>query len=471
MLPRRELSRAVLIGTSDFQQLPKLPAVGNNLVDLRSALTDDAVGILGWEQCVVVDSPDSPQSLHSRLRSAASAAQDLLLVYYAGHGIRFGDQEELYLTVRQSAGDSPLDTCVPFEWVRQAVVDSPARTKLIILDCCYSGMALGTMSAPVVDTRQLEVSGTTVITSAPRNSVSHSLPGARHTAFTGELITLLRSGSPLAEQPLTVSELFRSLLAAMARRDLPQPRMRSGDTSGSLQLRQFQPPEPVAVVMPEPEPVVVEPEPEPEPVVPEPELVPEPPVVWPQQEPDAIRIVATLPAPPANQASVRKVYRPLVGAICLLFAVNTALGCFIGAAFGSPPAGATGTSDLGMAIGATAASVFLGWIEYRRYSRGGRWLVLEDVAPVLAKRTTPIRLGGLAVLYVMLVIASCTALFGKRTPSSEPSSFSDLALNVATALCMIEGAIACGYSLVRRIRGRKATALNLPLPPGPPAHS
>ena len=49
MLPQRELSRAVLIGTSDFQQLSLLPAVSNNLVDLRAALTYDEVGILGWD--------------------------------------------------------------------------------------------------------------------------------------------------------------------------------------------------------------------------------------------------------------------------------------------------------------------------------------------------------------------------------------------------------------------------------------
>ena len=251
MLPRRELSRAVLIGTSDFERsdsLPNLPAIGNNLVDLRAALTDDEAGILGWEQCVVVDSPDTPSSLIGRLRSAARIAEDLLLVYYAGHGIRVGDREELYLTVRHSRADSPLDTCVPFDWVRDVVGSSPARTKLLILDCCYSGMALGAMSAGGVDGRQIEITGTTVITSAPRNSVSHSPPGERHTAFTGELITLLRSGSPLPEEPLTVSTLFLSLQAAMARRDLPQPKMRSDDTSGSLQLRQFQPPAPPPMV-------------------------------------------------------------------------------------------------------------------------------------------------------------------------------------------------------------------------------
>jgi hypothetical protein len=396
VLPRRELSRAVLIGTSDFQQsLPDLPAVSNNLVDLRTALTDEEVGILGWEQCVVVDSPDSPSSLITRLRSAAAAAQDLLLVYYAGHGIRADFRDELYLTVRQSRSDSPVDTCVPFEWVREVVRDSPARTKLLILDCCYSGMALGTMSSSGVDIRQIEVSGTTVMTSTPKNMPALAPPGDRHTAFTGELITLLRNGSLLADEPLTVAELFRSLRAAMSRRDLPEPKMRSDDTSSSLQLRKFQPPPP-----PEPEPVVVVPEPiTPEPVVPEPVLpepvvpepvvtVPAPAVVWSAPEPahrvedpDTIRFAPV--KPPLNLApigGVLRVYLPLVGAIVLLFFADSMLGLFIGAAFGTPPPGASGLSDLGMAIAMAVLALIVGGLALLWHAKGGRWVVLEDAA-------------------------------------------------------------------------------------------
>ena len=486
----------MLIGTSDFQQLPLLPAVGNNLVDLRSALTDDEVGILGWEQCVVVDSPDTPSSLISRLRAAATQAQDLLLVYYAGHGIRVGDEEELYLTVRQSDNDSPFGTCVPFEWVRRAVVDSPARTKLLILDCCFSGMALGTMSAPAMDTRQIEVTGTTVITSSPRNSVSHSLPGERHTAFTGELITLLRAGSPLPEQPLTVAELFRSLLAAMARRELPHPKMRSGDTSGALQLRKFQPPpppepepEPVAVVpepvalVAEPEPAapIVEPEPEPAAVVSEPvapDVVPEPLVVWPQlepepaqrfEDPDTIRFAPV--KPPLNLAplgAVARVYLPFFGAIVLIFCVDYALGGYLGAAFGP-----TSSSDLALAFGTTVGAVIFAVPGIFWWVKGGRWLVLEDAVPSLAKWTAPIRVTLVVVLLVVFAITTIGSLTVSTTPSST-STVSPLATTVAIELMMFQGAIACGYSLVRRVVRRKSKALPVissPLPPMPPAHS
>src|ERR1051325_2496334 len=138
--PERRLSRAVLIGTGDFQltdQWPALPAVRNNLTDLANALTSPDTGILGWEQVTVIDTPDSVASFMDRLRRGVSQAEDLLVVYYAGHGIRHDvEDDKLYLTVRQTDREGLNGTAVPFDYVRDAIRQSPARNKLLILDCC-----------------------------------------------------------------------------------------------------------------------------------------------------------------------------------------------------------------------------------------------------------------------------------------------------------------------------------------------
>ncbi|MCO1581499.1 caspase family protein [Crossiella sp. SN42] len=238
--PERRLSRAVLIGTSDYlhaEELPPLPAVGNNLADLRRALTDPDTGILDRGQCTVIDTPDSPASLLDRLAAVAGQAEDLLLVYYAGHGIRHPVKERLFLGVRQTSQRSLWGTGVPFDSVREIIEGSPARTRLLLLDCCYSGLAVSTMSTAGVDIQEVDVRGTAVIASSPRNERSHSPVGEAHTAFTGEVIRLLQDGSPLRDAPLTVQQLFRSVSAALARRELPRPKGSLGDTSGDLLLR------------------------------------------------------------------------------------------------------------------------------------------------------------------------------------------------------------------------------------------
>ncbi|MGW0520707.1 caspase family protein [Crossiella sp. NPDC003009] len=254
--PDPRLSRAVLIGTSDYEhqdELPLLPAVGNNLSDLRRALTDPDTGILGWDQCTVIDTPDSPASLLARLAAAVNQAEDLLLVYYAGHGERNqAGRDQLFLTVRGTTRRNLWGTGVPFESVRDIIESSSAQTRLLVLDCCYAGMAMGTMSGAGLDIQDVDVRGTSVIASSPRNERSLAPVGERYTTFTGEVIRLLQDGSPLPGTPLTVRQLFRSVSAALARRDLPRPKGNLGDTSGDLMLRR----EPAA---PEPAPVAMTP--------------------------------------------------------------------------------------------------------------------------------------------------------------------------------------------------------------------
>lgn len=66
---------------------------------------------------------------------------------------------------------------------------------------------IGTMS-PVIEQRELEVRGSAVIASSPKNAKSHSPVGRRHTAFTGQMVELLKNGSPNDREPLTVLTLF-----------------------------------------------------------------------------------------------------------------------------------------------------------------------------------------------------------------------------------------------------------------------
>ncbi|GAA2819374.1 caspase family protein [Crossiella cryophila] len=238
--PEPRLSRAVLIGTSHYahaEELPPLPAVGDNLADLRRALTDPDTGILEPAQCTVIDTPDSPASLLERLGEAAGQAEDLLLVYYAGHGIRSQVREQLFLGVRLTSPRNLWGTGVPFDSIREVVESSPARTRVLLLDCCYAGLAVRTMGGAGVDIQEVDVRGTAVIASSPRNERSHSPVGERHTAFTGEVIRLLRDGAPVRDAPLTVQQLFRSVSAALARRELPRPKGSLGDLSGDLLLR------------------------------------------------------------------------------------------------------------------------------------------------------------------------------------------------------------------------------------------
>src|SRR5262245_30562111 len=121
-LPDPRGSRAVLIGTRTYKHLENLPAVGNNLTELQAVLINPALGRLPADKCTVIREPSSPGDLFLALRNYAAAAEDTLLVYFAGHG-RIGARNELYLCLPDTEPDPDVlwFTALAYERLRQAV--------------------------------------------------------------------------------------------------------------------------------------------------------------------------------------------------------------------------------------------------------------------------------------------------------------------------------------------------------------
>ncbi|MFG2969964.1 tetratricopeptide repeat protein [Streptomyces sp. NPDC048288] len=240
-LPDPRRSRVVLIGASRYTdpQLPDLPAVEKTVTDLAGLLTEPAHGLVPDGHCTVLLDDGDLRTVGDRLRSAVAGAEDLLLVFYAGHGLVAGRRHGLYLALPDSRWEAPEFNSLEYDKLRDAVLDSPAETKVVILDCCFSGRAVGDSlgtgtGAGRID--QLEVAGTYVLTSAQRDQVALALPGEEHTAFSGRLIRLLREGMAGGPELLTVDDLYRGLRAVMAAEGLPAPLNRGVGTAGSIAL-------------------------------------------------------------------------------------------------------------------------------------------------------------------------------------------------------------------------------------------
>jgi hypothetical protein len=90
-------SRAVLIGISGYTTLDDLPAVRNNLTGLVELLTDPGWGRLPVEHCVVLDGQADATAVGEVLVAASAAAEDMLLVHFAGHGVPGLRRGDLFL--------------------------------------------------------------------------------------------------------------------------------------------------------------------------------------------------------------------------------------------------------------------------------------------------------------------------------------------------------------------------------------
>ena len=239
-LPDPQRSRAVLIGTGRYadDKLPDLPVVVRTIRDLAAALADPVYGVVPENHCTVLEDQGDIRLIGRHLRSAASLAEDLLLVYFVGHGLVGARRHELYLGLPDSEWAEPEFNSLEYDKLRSSVLDSAAKTKIIILDCCFSGRVVSeAMADPVTEmVGQIEVDGTYVLASAGRDQVAVILPGENHTAFTGRFLQLLRNGVPGGPELLTVDYLYQQLVMRMRAEGLSQPQKRGTSTADLLAL-------------------------------------------------------------------------------------------------------------------------------------------------------------------------------------------------------------------------------------------
>ncbi|HEV3359041.1 MAG TPA: caspase family protein [Pseudonocardiaceae bacterium] len=231
--PDPATSRAVLIGASRFTatDLPDIPAVLGNLTGLRAALTDPANGTLTAPHCTVLTDPTSPAVVGAALATASEQATDLLLVYYAGHGI-LDDDGLLHFALGETLTQRAGYTAVPLELLKRDLGRARARARVLVLDCCFSGQAVEAMGASDgLATGQLRVTGTYTLTSTTATTPAHAPRDAEHTAFTGALLRAMAS-----PRPLTLDDLYTHVDNDLAARGLPRPQCRASNTAGRIGL-------------------------------------------------------------------------------------------------------------------------------------------------------------------------------------------------------------------------------------------
>ncbi|GAA2089731.1 hypothetical protein GCM10009759_12770 [Kitasatospora saccharophila] len=234
-LPDPSASRAVIIGSASYQHLEQLPAVTANLRDLSAAFRDVLVWGLPEQHCTVVEEPVDVSAVLDPVHRAGDEATDTLVVYFSGHGLRDADSADLYLALNRSRENVGY-TAVAYQHVRAAVRASKAERKIVVLDCCFSGRAARAMGGGDALTSQAAIDGAYVLAASPGNRVALSPEGETHTAFTGELLHLLRNGLPNGPELLDLDTLYQELRVRLRAKNRPQPQSVQENHVGRLPL-------------------------------------------------------------------------------------------------------------------------------------------------------------------------------------------------------------------------------------------
>lgn len=154
--------RAMIVGFRDYQHYPPLLSARADVKSLEQLLRS-APGESPWDLSPFGQGTKDDLANATRSFFSTGATHDTLLFYFSGHGEVV--DRDLYLVVRTTEPDDIMITAFPIKALVNYVKSSPARQKVIILDCCYSGEAAegtdwGTGSAVLMTSPQVVPTGT-----------------------------------------------------------------------------------------------------------------------------------------------------------------------------------------------------------------------------------------------------------------------------------------------------------------------
>jgi len=237
-VPDRSRSRAVLVGTSEYRELPAIPAAANSLERVRGLLTGP---LCAWpaDQVTVLSNERVPGDLPDRLIELYMAATDVALFYYVGHG-QIDDDDKLCLGLVDSRvqAERRATTSLTFDAVRTALRKSAAAVKVVILDCCFAGAAVLSRYT-LAGSAAADVSALTSATGAYTLAATGAYGTAwfeddrdtptPQTYFTKYLVDIVERGLPGEPDWLTLDPIYRQLREALPAAGKPVPTRSSRD--------------------------------------------------------------------------------------------------------------------------------------------------------------------------------------------------------------------------------------------------
>jgi anti-anti-sigma factor len=242
-------TKVVLVGTSkcerDQENFPELSEVLVNLQTLRRLLTDPTLVGIPNANIISFENEAHQSELAEKLWIEAESDADTFILYYAGHGTVGEDSTELLLAVGNTTHRGREANALPASAIRKTIRRSTASNKILVIDSCFSGRMLDSMSSqPEFLRAKIDVKGTFAVASAPPNGLAkaHGINGC--TAFTGELARVLQHGLPNGPQVLTLEAIFNEVRRAL-RDSFPEPQVANWQEAAKLGIaynRGYQPP-------------------------------------------------------------------------------------------------------------------------------------------------------------------------------------------------------------------------------------
>jgi uncharacterized caspase-like protein len=210
---------ALIIANGDFDD-PKLGRLDTPTRDaeaLALVLEDPEIG--DFEVTLLVDQPVDLVRRRIGRFYARRKRDDLLLLYYSGHGIRDA-HGDLYLATKDTEMDITSASALSASFIREQIDKSQSRRNVLVLDCCHSGAIANAMSGlgDSVNTHDVFAGsgyGRVILTASDALELAWEgdtwLGEGRPSVFTHFLVEGLRTGEADldADGRISLDELYR----------------------------------------------------------------------------------------------------------------------------------------------------------------------------------------------------------------------------------------------------------------------
>jgi WD40 repeat protein/tetratricopeptide (TPR) repeat protein len=186
----------------DHPDLRQLTAPAQDAESLARVLGDPAVG--GFQVVTLINEPNHKLNQEIEKFCVNRKRNDLLLIYFSGHGIKDADGRLYFASVNTQLVQHEVltSTAVPAQFVNEVMSRSLSRRQILLLDCCYSGAFKQGMLAKgdkrVGAAEQLEGQGRIVLTAS--DALQYSFEGEHvegegvRSVFTRTLVQGLETG-------------------------------------------------------------------------------------------------------------------------------------------------------------------------------------------------------------------------------------------------------------------------------------
>lgn len=197
-------------------QLHSLEQTYTNIDGLYKILKSPSIG-LPKSNILPEHDPDSASGLVESLHNLVSKDDaETIIIYYAGHGV-LDDEGKHFLTLKNSTVDLIDSNGFTIKQLKSALKSKKNINTIIILDSCFSENAFD----------GFDVSNHLAIASSAKTKTSKYPVDEDYSAFTNELITILKNGIDNGKENLSWEDVYTQLQINLKEKNFPQPKISS----------------------------------------------------------------------------------------------------------------------------------------------------------------------------------------------------------------------------------------------------